>query len=206
MVLPLLAGIAGAGLSYASGSAAADLQSNMQETQWGFQDQLSNQFANDPLMQMALRNVTQQGWDPRQMLAQGTDQINAVGRRRAFDAQRSMAKWGFQPGRGQIGDFMQTALQQRQGGAQDQLRGLIAMQSPMSQLQNQMANALGYSQALGPQIGMASQGMGSGTSAGLGGNQPAGGPVSAAGPGYLPTPTGPIGGGGGVGGSVGGLF
>lgn len=191
MPLPFLAAAVGGGLSYLSGSAAADLQQNQQQTQWGFQDQLANQFALDPLMQMALRNVTQQGWDPRKMMEMGSEQIGAVGRRRAFDAQRNLAKYGFQPG-SQMHDFMRTAQEQQQGRARDDLRGLIAMQSPMSQLQNQMANTLGYTQALGPQIGMASQGMGSG------------GITPPAPPGV--TPTGMIGGGGGVGGSVGGLF
>jgi hypothetical protein len=161
MVLPFVAAALGAGLSYASGSSAADLQQSQQQTQWGFQDQLANQFALDPLMQMALRNVTQQGWDPREMMEMGSEQIGAVGRRRAFDAQRNLAKWGFQPG-SQMHDFMRSAQEQQQGRARDDLRGLITMQSPMSQLQNQLANAAGYTQALGPQIGMAGAGMGSG--------------------------------------------
>ena len=161
MPLPFIAAALGAGLSYAAGSSAADLQQSQQQTQWGFQDQLANQFALDPLMQMALRNVNQQGWDPRKMMEMGSEQIGAVGRRRAFDAQRNLAKYGFQPG-SQMHDFMRSAQEQQQGRAHDDLRGLIAMQHPMSQLQNQLANTAGYSQALGPQIGMASQGMGSG--------------------------------------------
>ena len=185
MVLPLLAAGVGGGLSYLAGSQAADLQQNMQQTQWGFQDQLANQFGRDPLMQMALRNVTQQPWDPREMMKMGSEQIDAVGRRRSFDAKRNLAKWGFQPG-SQIHDFMRTAQEQQQGRARDDLSGLIAMQSPMSQLQNQMANVAGYTQALGPQIGMAAAGMGSG-----GITPPA-------------PPTGQIPGGGG-GGGVGGL-
>ena len=189
MPLPLLAAAVGGGLSYLSGSAAADLQQNQQQTQWGFQDQLANQFALDPLMQMALRIVTQQGWDPRKMMEMGSEQIGAVGRRRAFDARRNLAKYGFQPG-SQMHDFMRTAQEQQQGRARDDLRGLITMQSPMSQLQNQLANAAGYSQALGPQIGMASQGMGSGG-------------ITAPPP--PPMPTGPMPGGGGAGGGGGGL-
>lgn len=186
MTFPLIPALIGGGLSYLSGSAEADLQSNMQQTQWGFQDQLSNQFALDPLMQMVFRNVTQQGWDPREMMKMGSEQIDAVGRRRAFDAKRNLAKYGFQPG-SQMHDFMRSAQEQQQGWARDDLSGLIAMQSPMSQLQNQMANVAGYTQALGPQIGMAAQGMGAG-----GITPPA-------------PPTGQIPGGGGAGGGVGGL-
>ena len=186
MVLPFAAALLGGGLSYLAGSQAADLQSNMQQTQWGFQDQLANQFGQDPLMQMVFRNVTQQGWDPRKMMEMGSEQIGAVGRRRAFDAKRNLAKYGFQPG-SQMHDFMRTAQEQQQGRARDDLSGLIAMQHPMSQLQNQMANVAGYTQALGPQIGMASQGMGSGG-------------ITAP-----PPPTGQIPGGGGAGSGVGGL-
>ncbi len=43
--------------------------------------------------------------------------------------------------------------------AQDQLRGLVSMQTPMMQLQNRAANVAGYTQALQPQIGMAAGGM-----------------------------------------------
>jgi len=58
-MLPALA--IGAGLSFLSGKSQADMARNMQNTRFGFQDQLRNQFALDPLMQMAMRNVTQQG-------------------------------------------------------------------------------------------------------------------------------------------------
>lgn len=161
MVLPLASALVGGGLSYLAGSQAADLQQNMQQTQWGFQDQLANQFGGDPLMQMVFRNVNRQDWNPREMMKMGSEQIDAVGRRRAFDAKRNLAKYGFQPG-SQMHDFMRTAQEQQQGWARDDLSGLIAMQSPMSQLQGQTAGALGYSQALGPQIGMAAQGLAGG--------------------------------------------
>jgi len=158
MALPFIAAAVGGGLSYLSGSSEADLQRNMQQTQWGFQDQLRNQFGNDPLMAMAFRNITQQDYDPREMLKLGQEQIGAVGRRRSFDAKRNLAQYGFMPGSAQH-DFMQQGQQQQQDWAQDDLRGLIAMQSPMSQLQNRTANAIGYSQALQPTMQMASGGL-----------------------------------------------
>jgi hypothetical protein len=161
MVLPFLAAAGGGYLEYLAGSQQADLQRNMQETQWGFQDQIANQFSRDPLMAMAMRNITQQSWDPREMMKMGSEQIDAVGRRRSFDAKRNLAKYGFQPG-SQMHDFMQSAQQQQQGWARDDLSGLIAMQHPMAQLQDRTANALGYSQALAPQIGLASQGLAGG--------------------------------------------
>ncbi len=158
MSLPLMAIAGGGALSYLSGSSEADLQANMQQTQWGFQDQLRNQFGNDPLMAMAMRNVTQQSWDPREMMKLGQEQIGAVGRRRAFDAKRNLAQYGFMPGSAQH-DFMQQGQQRQQDWAQDDLKGLIAMQHPMAQMQDRTANAIGYSQALQPTMQMASGGL-----------------------------------------------
>lgn len=158
MIDPITAGLVGGGLSYLSGSSEADLQANMQQTQWGFQDQLRNQFGNDPLMAMAMRNVTQQDYDPREMLRLGQEQIGAVGRRRSFDARRNLAQYGFQPGSAQH-DFLQQGQQRQQDFAQDDLRGLLAMQSPMSQLQNRTANTLGFSQAMMPTMQMAAGGL-----------------------------------------------
>jgi hypothetical protein len=155
-MLPALA--LGAGLSYLSGKSQADMAQGMQNTQFGFQQQLANQFALDPLMQMAMRNVNQQGFNPKEVLSRGMDQIQGVQRRRDFEASRNLAQYGFQPGSPQT-DFMQQAQQQSTQNAQDQLRGLVNMQSPMSQMQNNMANVAGYNQALQPQIGMAAGGM-----------------------------------------------
>lgn len=155
-MLPAL--VLGAGLSYLSGKSQADMARNMQNTRFGFQDQLKNQFALDPLMQMAMRNVNQQGADPREVLSRGMEQIQAVNRRRDFDAQRNLAQYGFQPGSPQT-DYMNQMQGQATQSAQDQLRGLVSMQTPMMQLQNRAANVAGYTQALQPQIGMAAGGM-----------------------------------------------
>ena len=158
MVWPWAAAAIGGAGTYMAGSAEADLQRNMQQTQWGFQDQLRNQFGNDPLMAMAMRNVTQQSWDPREMMKLGQEQIGAVGRRRSFDAKRNLAQYGFQPGSAQH-DFMQQGQQMQQNWAEDDLKGLIAMQQPMAQMQDRTANALGYSQAMMPSIQMAAGGL-----------------------------------------------
>ena len=144
MVLPIVAGGIGAGMSLAGGSQARRAAEDEFQTQEDFRQSLGAGYRNDPLLNQILGSWSSnlgRPFDQRQALQAGGTQIGNMAQRRAFDAMRRMQRMGM-GGMGNIGNEMGAMIGQQAGQEMGALRDMVSTQY-QQQLPQVMLEQLG---------------------------------------------------------------
>lgn len=162
ITLAAIGGLAGGGMSFLSGNAEDDARDEARAQQRALEKQFSSFFKSDPLLERLMGGLANpkmgKPFDIGEVTEAGQQQLGYLRQRKQFDALRSLARGGFDPGGAQM-TAMNRQLNNQQNFADQQMRtnvqAMYSQQLPQAQqaAMQSFLGALAPTMALGAQAG-----------------------------------------------------
>ena len=160
VTLGFLGAAAGGGLSILGGRAEDDARDRARRRQRGLEDQFSSFFKSDPLLERLLGGLANpkmgRPFDIDEVTEAGQQQLGYLRQRKQFDALRSLARGGFDPGGAQM-TAMNRLLNNQQNLADQQMQTNVQAMYSQQLPQAQQAAMQSFLGALAPTMQLGAQ-------------------------------------------------